>query len=188
MKESNSIPVNYVLLEALLLTTAQLANGFGHLNVVSPVVTKSHSFFSLWSILNIIMLFFPPGTYLQFYQEAKSWIDALEHCQREYSSLAEITNQTVKDEVENLLQNKTGLREGVWVGLERSIFGKHKEWMWTSGSKNINLQWNSSMQHFNNHCAKIISAELQEIKLLDANCHDKLPYICQGKCFTDGIA
>ncbi|KAL3992205.1 lipid phosphate phosphatase-related protein type 1/2/5 [Sarotherodon galilaeus] len=118
-------------------------------------------------------------TNLEFYHENKSWIDALEQCQTDYTSLVEITNQTVKDEVKSLLQNETHLQRGVWIGLERSVFGKDKEWMWISKSKHICPEWNRSIADSNNHCAKIILTEKQEIKLLDANCHDRLPFICQ---------
>uniref|UniRef100_A0A3Q4GS27 C-type lectin domain-containing protein n=1 Tax=Neolamprologus brichardi TaxID=32507 RepID=A0A3Q4GS27_NEOBR len=69
---------------------------------------------------------------LEFYHENKSWIDALEQCQTDYTSLVEITNKTVNDEVKSLLQNATHLQRGVWIGLERSVFGKDKEWMWIS--------------------------------------------------------
>ncbi|XP_005746991.1 uncharacterized protein LOC102205475 [Pundamilia nyererei] len=117
-------------------------------------------------------------TNLQFYHENKSWIDALEDCQQNYSSLVEITNQTVNDEVKSLLQNETDLQRGVWIGLERSVFGKDREWMWISRSKDINPKWNSSIADSNNHCAKMILTEKQ-VQLLDANCHDRLPFICQ---------
>ncbi|XP_039478348.1 uncharacterized protein LOC120443549 isoform X2 [Oreochromis aureus] len=116
---------------------------------------------------------------LQFYRENKSWIDALEQCQNDYTSLVEITNQTVNDKVKSLLQNETHLQRGVWIGLERSVFGKDREWMWISKSKDIYPEWNRSIADSNNHCAKMILTEKQEIKLLDANCHDRLPFICQ---------
>lgn len=116
---------------------------------------------------------------LEFYHENKSWIDALEQCQTDYTSLVEITNRTVNDEVKSLLQNETDLQRGVWIGLERSVFGKDKKWMWISKSKDIYPKWNSSIADSNNHCAKMILTEQQEIKLLDANCHDRLPFICQ---------
>ncbi|CAI5694342.1 unnamed protein product [Oreochromis niloticus] len=115
---------------------------------------------------------------LQFCRENKTWIDALEDCQQNYTSLVEITNQTVNDEVKSLLQNETRLQRGVWIGLERSVFGKDREWMWISKSKDIYPKWNSSIYGLNNHCAKMILTEKQ-VQLLDANCHDRLPFICQ---------
>lgn len=117
-------------------------------------------------------------TSLEFYHENKSWIDALEDCQQNYTSLVEITNQTMNDEVKSLLQNETHLQRGVWIGLERSVFGKDKKWMWISRSKDIYPKWNSSIADSNNHCAKMILTE-QQVQLLDANCHDRLPFICQ---------
>ncbi|CAI5693931.1 uncharacterized protein LOC116323011 [Oreochromis aureus] len=130
-------------------------------------------------------------TDLQFHSVNKTWIDALEHCRQENSSLVEIYNDTVGVEVKNLLQNKTDSHTGVWVGLERSIFGKNPEWKWISGSKVSYYQWNNSfpVNSLNNHCGKIISVnEAKEIKWLDANCHEKLPFICQRlknkTCFT----
>lgn len=125
--------------------------------------------------------FLSPVTNLEFYNESKSWIDALEQCQTDYTSLVEITNRTVNDEVKSLLQNETHLQRGVWIGLERSVFGKDKKWMWISKSKDIYPECNRSIADSNNHCAKMILTEQQEIKLLDANCHDRLPFICQGE-------
>lgn len=119
-------------------------------------------------------------TNLEFYNESKSWIDALEQCQTDYTSLVEITNRTVNDEVKSLLQNETHLQRGVWIGLERSVFGKDKKWMWISKSKDIYPECNRSIADSNNHCAKMILTE-QQVQLLDANCHDRLPFICQGE-------
>ncbi|KAL3992207.1 hypothetical protein ACER0C_011832 [Sarotherodon galilaeus] len=118
---------------------------------------------------------------LEFYRENKSWIDALEQCQTDYTSLVEITNQTVNDKVKSLLQNETHLQRGVWIGLERSVFGKDRKWMWISKSKDIYPGWNRNIADSNNHCAKMILTEKQVIKLLDANCHDRLLFICQGE-------
>ncbi|XP_026049031.1 low affinity immunoglobulin epsilon Fc receptor-like isoform X1 [Astatotilapia calliptera] len=121
-------------------------------------------------------------TDLQFHSVNKTWIDALEHCRQENSSLVEIYNDTVGVKVKNLLQNKTESHTGVWVGLERSIFGNNPEWKWISGSKVLYSQWNYSfpVNSLNNHCGKIITVnEAEQIKWLDANCHKKLPFICQ---------
>ncbi|XP_044059461.1 uncharacterized protein LOC122879438 isoform X2 [Siniperca chuatsi] len=121
---------------------------------------------------------------LQFHQEAKSWIDALEHCRSQNSTLVQITNQTVQEAVNSLLQNKTDrMQDGVWIGLERSIFGNIVPWLWISGSEAAYFAWNSSfpVDRLNNHCGKIIHVKESEFKGLDANCHNKLPFICQSK-------
>ncbi|XP_037631971.1 uncharacterized protein LOC119491815 [Sebastes umbrosus] len=127
---------------------------------------------------------------LNFIEEEKSWIYALEHCYGRTSSLVEITNITVWNAVKSLLQNKTELQKGVWIGLERSIFGKpDRPWKWISGcvAKDNAPPWNSSLvDPLNNHCGKIIRDEKsEELKWGDGDCHDKLPFICQGKlnCF-----
>ncbi|XP_035536340.1 uncharacterized protein LOC118342019 [Morone saxatilis] len=124
---------------------------------------------------------------LRFYQEAKSWIDALEYCQDEgeNSSLVHITNQTVQNAVKSLLIDKTdSMQNGAWIGLERSIFGKDVPWRWTSGPQvQKPEQWSSNFPHdrLNNHCGKIIWVKgSQEFKWLDACCHEKLPFICQA--------
>ncbi|KAF7219094.1 transcript variant X1, partial [Nothobranchius furzeri] len=122
------------------------------------------------------------GTSLMFKGEPKSWIEALKACHMLTSSLVELTNQTVQDKVRSLLQDKSSLENGVWVGLERSIFGTDPDWMWASGSRSVNLKWNNSfpVDRWNNHCGKIIWGQGSGlIQLLDANCHDELPYICQ---------
>ncbi|XP_013863460.1 pancreatic beta cell growth factor isoform X2 [Austrofundulus limnaeus] len=92
-------------------------------------------------------------------------------------------NQTLLDEVKSFLGNNTDWQDGVWVGLERSIFGTDLDWMWVSDSKAENLNWNSSfpVDRFNNHCGKmILDKESKQIQFLDANCHDELPFVCQG--------
>lgn len=121
---------------------------------------------------------------LRFYQEHKSWIDALQHCHNENSTLVQITNQRVQDAVNSFLQNKSGLDGGVWIGLERSIFGVNVPWQWVSGEKVKEPHWSSSafVDPLNNHCGKVIQVEgSQEFKWLDEDCHKELPFICQGK-------
>ncbi|XP_051252548.1 uncharacterized protein LOC127361738 isoform X4 [Dicentrarchus labrax] len=127
---------------------------------------------------------------LTFYQEAKSWIDALEYCQdeRENSSLVHITNQTVQNAVKSLLAHKNdSMKNGAWIGLERSIFGKAPPWMWTSGPQvqESCKQWSSNfpVDCLNNHCGKIIWVTINgsnELKWQDACCHEQLPFICQA--------
>ncbi|XP_023207422.1 uncharacterized protein LOC111612012 [Xiphophorus maculatus] len=119
---------------------------------------------------------------LQLFNETKSWIEALNYCDQLSFSLVEITNQTVWDELKNILVNKAELQKGVWVGLERSIFGTNIKWQWTSGAKAEQPEWISSFpaNGLNNHCGKIVwSNQSNNIQLLDANCHDELPFICQ---------
>ncbi|MEQ2229516.1 hypothetical protein ILYODFUR_019660 [Ilyodon furcidens] len=122
-----------------------------------------------------------PGTSLMFSSDKQSWIEALNYCLSLNSSLVQITNQTVQDAVINLLKNETGLEEGIWVGLERSIFGTTNiEWMWTSRNRTIHPEWNTMVDSLNNHCGKIVLEwDPHRVKLVDANCHDSLPFICQ---------
>ncbi|XP_078023646.1 uncharacterized protein LOC144462868 isoform X2 [Epinephelus lanceolatus] len=72
---------------------------------------------------------------LRFYPEHKSWIDALQHCHNENSALVQITNQTVQDTVDSVIQNESSLDGGVWIGLERSIFGVNVPWQWVPGER-----------------------------------------------------
>ncbi|XP_049431858.1 lithostathine-1-beta-like [Epinephelus fuscoguttatus] len=119
---------------------------------------------------------------LQFYPEHKSWIDALQHCHNKNSALVQITNQTVQDAVNSVLQNKSGLDGGVWIGLERSIFGVNVPWQWVSGERVKEHHWSSSafVDPLNNHCGKVIQVKgSQEFKWLDEDCHKELPFICQ---------
>ncbi|XP_014839735.1 PREDICTED: lithostathine-1-beta-like isoform X3 [Poecilia mexicana] len=117
-----------------------------------------------------------------FLMTNKTWIEALQYCRKLNSTLVEITNQTVQEAVTRLLTNKTGLQNSVWVGLERSIFGINPEWIWTSRNKTINPDWtiNHPVDPLNNHCGKVVMVEGQ-VKLVDENCHESLPFICQGK-------
>ncbi|KAL7400380.1 hypothetical protein ABVT39_011080 [Epinephelus coioides] len=119
---------------------------------------------------------------LRFYQTHKSWIDALQHCHNKNSALVQITNQRVQDAVNSFLQNKSGLDGGVWIGLERSIFGVNVPWQWMSGQRVKETHWSSSafVDPLNNHCGKVIQVEgSQEFKCLDEDCHKELPFICQ---------
>lgn len=139
-------------------------------------------------------LYFLQDAGLQFNPKPKSWIDALKDCLNQNSILVQITNQTVQDAVNLLLLNNTAsMQNGSWIGLERSIFGQNPPWKWTSGLKANQTgtpPWNSSapVDAFNNHCGKIISVNGSNFTWLDANCHEKLPYICQvsnGTSFLD---
>uniref|UniRef100_A0A3Q0RMA1 C-type lectin domain-containing protein n=1 Tax=Amphilophus citrinellus TaxID=61819 RepID=A0A3Q0RMA1_AMPCI len=124
-------------------------------------------------------------TSLHFYTEPKSWNDALEHCQTQNSSLVQITNETVKDDVYLVWQDDNSSQAGVWIGLERSIFGNNPEWKWISGSKLMHSQLNSSfpVNPLNNHCGKIIiDDESEEFKWQDADCHNfwfQTPCLCK---------
>ncbi|KAL7400244.1 hypothetical protein ABVT39_009109 [Epinephelus coioides] len=118
---------------------------------------------------------------LRFYLEHKSWIDALQHCHNKNSALVQITNQTVQDAVHSVLQNKSNLDGGVWIGLERSIFGVNVPWQWISGERVKETHWSSSafVDPLNNHCGKVIQVEgSQEFKWLDEDCHKELLTVC----------
>lgn len=90
----------------------------------------------------------------------------------------------VRDDVKRL-QNKTDSKTGVWIGLQRSIFGYRPEWKWISGYNVVKSQLNrtsSTNSDFDNHCGKVIfDNKTEEIKWSNADCHEKLPYICQSK-------
>lgn len=121
---------------------------------------------------------------VSLHNNRKSWIDALEDCQTEHFSLVEICEKKVWDDVKSL-QNKTDSKTGVWIGLQRSIFGYSPEWKWISGYNVVNSQLNrtsSANFDFDNHCGKVIFGnKTEEMKWSNADCHEKLPYICQSK-------
>ncbi|XP_059187910.1 uncharacterized protein LOC131970514 [Centropristis striata] len=117
---------------------------------------------------------------LQFHLQKKSWIGALEHCLNNRSSLVQINDTTVQQKVDHLLSDKD-IEEGVWIGLERSIFGTDLDWKWVSGDtlEDPVAPWNSSfVDPLNNHCGKIIKVN-GTLMWVNANCHDELPFICQ---------
>ncbi|CAK6967308.1 uncharacterized protein LOC122983437 isoform X1 [Scomber scombrus] len=128
-------------------------------------------------------------TALQFYSEPKSWIEALKTCRGNQSELVHITNQSVWYDVNSLLEeekteNKAVLNNGVWIGLERSIFGCNPKWMWTSGTEVNKCTWNSSfpVDPLNHHCGKVVWIEtFHNHTWLDEDCFKKLPFICQRK-------
>ncbi|XP_039865512.1 secretory phospholipase A2 receptor-like isoform X2 [Simochromis diagramma] len=119
---------------------------------------------------------------VSLHNKSKSWIDALEDCQKDHFSLVEICEKKVRDDVKRL-QNKTDSKTGVWIGLQRSIFGYRPEWKWISGYNVVKSQLNralSTNSDFDNHCGKVIfDNKTEEIKWSNADCHEKLPYICQ---------
>ncbi|XP_041654700.1 lithostathine-like [Cheilinus undulatus] len=123
---------------------------------------------------------------VHFYSDHKSWIDARKHCQNNSSSLVKIHDQATQDEVKRLLEeNIENMEDGAWIGLERFIFGCNPDWMWTSDGSKVGefKQWHDThpVDKYNNHCGKIISVKKPEqiFTWLDANCQDKLPFICQ---------
>ncbi|XP_029028372.1 uncharacterized protein LOC114868720 isoform X2 [Betta splendens] len=120
---------------------------------------------------------------LQFHNESKSWFEAFGFCRTQKQTLVQITNDTVMNNVTHLQQNETVTQNGVWVGLERPIFGCDTTWRWISGGSVNTSQWNSSSppSSTNKYCGKIIWVnETRTIKLLDDDCFNKLPFICQG--------
>ncbi|XP_029026163.1 uncharacterized protein LOC114867553 isoform X2 [Betta splendens] len=121
-------------------------------------------------------------TGLYFYNDSRSWFYALRFCGTQNYTLVEITDGTVEDDVTNLLQNETVTQNGVWVGLERPIFGFDTTWRWITGGEVNTSQWSSSSppSSTNKYCGKIIWVnETQTIKLLDDDCFKELPFICQ---------
>ncbi|XP_042342990.1 lithostathine-1-beta-like [Plectropomus leopardus] len=120
---------------------------------------------------------------LKFYQEAKEWFLAMQHCYKMNSVLVQILDNEVQKAVNDCLRNKA-VSGGVWIGLERSIVGINPPWKWISGQNVTESHWNNSafVDPLNYHCGKIIKVEgSQDLKWLDASCHEKLPFICQGK-------
>ncbi|XP_036005845.1 uncharacterized protein LOC105923387 isoform X1 [Fundulus heteroclitus] len=115
--------------------------------------------------------------------EARSWIKALQHCKDLNTTLVQITNDTVGEDVVSLLEERPELQDGVWIGLERSIFGTDTEWKWTSGIRAEYSVWksSSSVDPLNNHCGKLVwLEESQQTQLLDGDCHQRLPFLCHG--------
>lgn len=116
------------------------------------------------------------GTFLKLNREPDSWIKALQQCHKLNSHLVELTSPGVWHDVRSVLKCEEGMENEIWVGLERSIFGTDIDWRWLSRQNN-HLNWSSNfpVDKFNNHCGKIVQNQL-----LDANCHEKLPFICQS--------
>ncbi|TMS07237.1 hypothetical protein E3U43_011330 [Larimichthys crocea] len=93
--------------------------------------------FMLALLLATIQLPLDSTDEIHFNEEAKSWIDALEHCNKNGSSLVEITNTTTWDTVNSDLANETNKMEhGAWIGLERSIFANNEI------SLEVGFEWN----------------------------------------------
>lgn len=111
----------------------------------------------------------------------KTWIEALQFCKTLNSTLVEITNQTVRDAVIKIVKDKAAeLQNGVWVGLERSIFGTNSGWIWTSKGEKIGRELNIGLSDdpLNNHCGKVV-LDQDQVKVDDEDCHESLPFICQ---------
>eukprot|EP00063_Salmo_salar_P033959 XP_014008794.1 PREDICTED: C-type mannose receptor 2-like [Salmo salar] len=124
--------------------------------------------------------------YLHYFNEPKSWINAIEFCRSRgsKSNLVHITNQTVHADVTQLLANVELQCGEVWIGLERSIFEWNAPWLWTSGDVDKVVkysEWHSCfpLNPINYHCGKMVRVGNGELKWLDASCHQELPFICQ---------
>ncbi|XP_042167522.1 secretory phospholipase A2 receptor-like isoform X1 [Oncorhynchus tshawytscha] len=122
--------------------------------------------------------------YLTYFNESKSWINALEFCKSRRSNLVHITNQTVQADLTQLLANVELPCGGVWIGLERSIFEWSAPWLWTSGDVDKVVkyrEWHNCfpLNPMNYHCGKMVRVGNRELKWLDASCHQELPFICQ---------
>uniref|UniRef100_A0A8C7P2S1 C-type lectin domain-containing protein n=1 Tax=Oncorhynchus mykiss TaxID=8022 RepID=A0A8C7P2S1_ONCMY len=137
----------------------------------------SKCFLLLWRELVVLY-------YLTYFNESKSWINALEFCKSRRSNLVHITNQTVQTDLTQLLANVELPCGGVWIGLERSIFEWSAPWLWTSGDVDKVVkyrEWHSCfpLNPMNYHCGKMVRVGNRELKWLDASCHQELPFICQ---------
>ncbi|XP_064877198.1 uncharacterized protein LOC135572696 [Oncorhynchus nerka] len=125
--------------------------------------------------------------YLHYFNESKSWINALKFCKScgSESNLVHITNQTVQTDLTQLLANvELPCGGGVWIGLERSIFEWSAPWLWTSGDVDKVVkyrEWHSCfpLNPINYHCGKMVWVGNGELKWLDASCHQELTFICQ---------
>uniref|UniRef100_A0A673Z2W1 C-type lectin domain-containing protein n=1 Tax=Salmo trutta TaxID=8032 RepID=A0A673Z2W1_SALTR len=123
--------------------------------------------------------------YLHYFNESRSWINALKFCKSHHSNLVHITNQTVQTDLTQLLANVELACGGVWIGLERSIFEWSAPWLWTSGDVDKVVkysEWHSCfpLNPMNYHCGKMVRVDNGELKWLDASCHQELTFICQG--------
>ncbi|XP_071242728.1 uncharacterized protein [Salvelinus alpinus] len=124
--------------------------------------------------------------YLHYINESKSWINAMKFCRSRgsKSNLVHITNQTVQADVTQLIANVGLACGGVWIGLERSIFEWSAPWLWTSSDVDKVVkysEWHSCfpLNPINYHCGKMVWVGNEELKWLDASCHQELPFICQ---------
>lgn len=153
-------------------------NDFSHKYSETRLCVLRHSKLSVSPFLH-------DNTGLWFYNESKSWIDALRHCRTNNSTLVQISNCTVENKVESLLQNYT--QNETWIGLERSIFDCDAHWKWISGETVEYNMWNRRTVPYsvNKYCGKIIRVkDTQTYKWSDADCLEELPFICQGKLFS----
>lgn len=113
-------------------------------------------------------------------------------CRENNSELVQITCWRVWYDVQSLLvnENKTVVQNGVWMGLERYIFGCDPEWQWITGKKASHCYWNGSfpINRHNNHCGKMVWIEdSKNYKWLDEDCFKALPFICKVSCcFVQG--
>lgn len=133
-----------------------------------------------WHAKRSVSPFLHDYTGLSFYEEPKTWIAALQHCRKKNATLVQISNNTVDNEVTSLLQNHQ--QNEAWIGLERSIFACNATWKWISGDSVQPDKWNTSTvpNSVNKYCGKIIRVKNTTYRWSDADCFEKLPYICQG--------
>ncbi|XP_030007191.1 lithostathine-1-beta-like [Sphaeramia orbicularis] len=109
-----------------------------------------------------------------YFQEGpKTWIAALRHCREKSHDLVVITSENKKTDVKKCLEDQHNITNGVWIGLERSIFGCSVPWEWISGEecKNCDVQHRNS----SHYCGKISSAGVFHSDY----CFEELPFICE---------
>ncbi|KAL7857903.1 hypothetical protein AOLI_G00180050 [Acnodon oligacanthus] len=124
------------------------------------------------------------GTYLfnttynlTYFDDPKTWIEALQDCRDHRKTLVHIVNSTLQEYVTQMLQNKI-YPNGVWIGLERNMLFPCATWMWTGGPYVKYSEWNSSfpVDPTSQYCGKLVG---NGSKWLDSYCSEELPFICQ---------
>uniref|UniRef100_A0A8C1U9T3 Soluble scavenger receptor cysteine-rich domain-containing protein SSC5D n=1 Tax=Cyprinus carpio TaxID=7962 RepID=A0A8C1U9T3_CYPCA len=116
-----------------------------------------------------------------YINDSKSWIDALGYCKTHHQTLAHILNPTAHEYITQMLQNKA-ITDGVWIGLERSMLFTCSPWLWTSGPYVEYASWHQEFPKdpASMFCGKLLKEEQDRFGWMDACCHERLPFICQG--------
>ncbi|KAG2469244.1 PGCA protein, partial [Polypterus senegalus] len=89
-----------------------------------------------------------------------SWYDAQSYCRSHYTDLVTIENQTVNDQLLQIL----GQRQG-WIGLRHG----NDTWQWSDGDQLTYKNWNPTR-----YCARV----QPDGSWADSICSDQIPFMC----------
>ncbi|XP_041842901.1 macrophage mannose receptor 1-like [Melanotaenia boesemani] len=111
------------------------------------------------------------GSHYYITETEMTWMDAVANCETKNSSLVQIQNSTMNNEIMNLLSNVTE----VWIGLNRSV-----DWYWADTGKSATfLNWQNGQPdnlNGNEFCAAMVT---EDGTWTDEQCDELYYFVCK---------